>query len=83
VKNNLQTIFELLEKIPDSEWTDDSLEEAIMDYLKAKQLKTGEYLWPLRASLTGRAASPGPFAVAEILGKERSLKRINQAIKKL
>jgi len=93
VKNNLRTIFELLEKIPDSEWTDDSLEEAIMDYLKAKQLKTGEpastrpslggYLWPLRASLTGRAASPGPFAVAEVLGKERSLKRINQAIKKL
>jgi len=82
-KNNLQMIFELLEKIPDSEWTDDSLKEAIRDFLQVKGLKTGEYLWPLRASLTGRAASPGPFAVAEVLGKERSLKRINQAIKKI
>ena len=83
VKNNLQTIFEFLEKIPDSEWTADSLEQAIMDFLKVKGLKVGESLWPLRACLTGRAASPGPFEVAGVLGKEESLKRINQAIKKL
>jgi glutamyl-tRNA synthetase len=82
VKVNLQTMFELLEKIPETSWTDDSLEEGIMNYLQTKELKVGDYLWPLRVALTGRQASPGPFAVAEVLGKEESLKRINRAIKK-
>ncbi len=81
VRNNLKIIHELLEKIPEDNWTDDSIEEGIMSYLKAKNLKVGEYLWPMRAALTGRQASPGPFAVAEVLGKEKSLKRINEAIK--
>ena len=81
VKENLKLIDELLEKIPEQDWTDDSIEEGIMSYLKAKNLKVGEYLWPMRAALTGRQASPGPFAVAEVLGKEKSLGRLQQAIK--
>jgi len=81
VKINLRTVSELLEKIPEERWTDDSIEEALMSYLKTKNLKVGEYLWPMRAALTGRAASPGPFEVAEVLGKTESLKRINLAVK--
>jgi len=83
VKINLQTIFELLEKTSEVDWTDKKMEEAIMSYLRAKEFKAGDYLWPMRAALTGQKASPGPFEVAEVLGKEASLKRINQAIKKL
>ncbi|MBU1933993.1 hypothetical protein KKE87_02010, partial [Patescibacteria group bacterium] len=83
VKINLQIVFELLEKIPNAEWTDNSIEEAIISYLKIKELKVGDYLWPMRAALTGRQASPGPFEVAEVLGKEKSLKRIKQGIEKL
>ncbi len=79
VKNNLKIIYELLEKIPEGNWTDDSIEEGIMSYLRAKNLKVGEYLWPMRAALTGRQASPGPFAVAEVLGKIKSLDRLRQA----
>jgi glutamyl/glutaminyl-tRNA synthetase len=83
VKINLQTIFELLEKIADAEWNKCGLEEIIMNYLKAKEFKVGDYLWPMRVALTGRQASPGPFEVAGVLGKEESLKRITQAIKKM
>jgi len=83
VKINLHTVFELLEKIPEKEWTNDSLEEGIISYLKAKGFKLGDYLWPMRVALTGRAASPGPFEVAEVLGKAETLKRINLAIKKM
>ncbi|MEK7202899.1 MAG: glutamate--tRNA ligase [Patescibacteria group bacterium] len=83
VKINLQIVAELLEKIPDAEWTNDSIEEAIISYLNAKELKVGDYLWPLRVALTGKQASPGPFEVAEIFGKINTLKRINQAIKKV
>jgi glutamyl-tRNA synthetase len=41
----------------------------------------GRLLWPLRAALTGREKSPGPFEIAEILGKEKVLKRIKYAQK--
>ncbi|MFA4941990.1 MAG: glutamate--tRNA ligase [Patescibacteria group bacterium] len=80
VNKNLGEVIEQLEKIPEKNWVNDSLEEAIMTYIKAKELKTGDYLWPMRVALTGRKASPSPFDVAEVLGKERSLERIKIAV---
>ncbi|MBU4347553.1 glutamate--tRNA ligase [Patescibacteria group bacterium] len=83
IKNNLEQVCEQLEKIPEENWTNDSIEEALMSHIQLKGGKVGEYLWPLRAALTGRQASPGPFDVAEVLGKEESLKRVKEAIGKL
>ncbi|MDP2708756.1 MAG: glutamate--tRNA ligase [bacterium] len=83
VKENLQSIYEMLEKISSGEWQKEIMEKRVIGYLKENNLKLGDYLWPTRAALTGRRASPGPFEVAEILGKEGSLGRISQAIKKL
>lgn len=83
VKTNLQTVFELLEKISEPEWNKKNIEQVIMSYIKTQEFKIGDYLWPLRAALTGREASPGPFEVAEALGKEECLGRINWAIKRL
>ena len=80
VKKNLEEISEQLEKIPEKNWTNNSIEDALMSYIKAKEAKVGDYLWPMRAALTGRQASPGPFEVAEVLGKGRSLERIKFAI---
>ncbi|MEA3464308.1 MAG: glutamate--tRNA ligase [Patescibacteria group bacterium] len=82
-KKNLEKVYELLEKIPEENWTNDSIEDALISYIQAKKEKVGNYLWPMRAALTGREASPGPFDVAEVLGKEESLKRIKEAINKL
>jgi nondiscriminating glutamyl-tRNA synthetase len=39
----------------------------------------GYLLWPLRVALSGKKASAGPFDIAEILGKEKTLKRIIRA----
>ena len=43
----------------------------------------GYLLWPLRAALSGKSFSPSPFEIAEILGKEKTLKRISEAKKVL
>ncbi|MFH1233734.1 MAG: glutamate--tRNA ligase [Patescibacteria group bacterium] len=97
VKNNLEQIFEQLNKIPSANWTNGSIEEGIMSHIQArfehtatngvhpneKRMKTGDYLWPMRVALTGRQASPGPFDVAEVLGKKESLKRIKEGIDSL
>jgi len=77
---NLKKVYELLDKIPEENWTNDSIEEGVLSYLQAKELKIGEYLWPLRACLTGEKASPSPFDVAEVLGKKESLARVTKAI---
>jgi glutamyl-tRNA synthetase len=82
VKTNLEKLKELLDKIPAGEWTHHSVKDSIMTYIEAKGLKTGDYLWPLRVSLTGRKASPSPFEVAEVLGKEESMRRVEGAIRK-
>ena len=43
----------------------------------------GYLLWPLRVALSGKQFSPSPFEIADILGKEKTLKRIAEAIKML
>ena len=48
-----------------------------------KRIDRGYFLWPLRVALSGKEASAGPFEIAEILGKEKTLKRIKEAKKKL
>jgi len=37
----------------------------------------------LRVALTGLKKSPGPFEIAEALGKEETLVRVNVALQKL
>ncbi|MBI4812612.1 glutamate--tRNA ligase [Candidatus Falkowbacteria bacterium] len=82
-KKNLETIYKLLEKIQDDEWTKHSTKDVIMGHIEAVGGKAGDYLWPLRVALTGRRASPPPFEVAEILGKEGSLRRVREGIGKI
>lgn len=53
-------------------------------YLKAvvsgRNLKAGEFFWPLRVALTGRERSHSPFEMAYVLGKKETLNRIDHAI---
>jgi len=44
------------------------------------ELKFGKVAQPLRVALTGGVPSPGIYEVLQVLGKERSLQRIEQAI---
>jgi len=39
----------------------------------------GSVLWPLRAALSGKKASPGPFELMDVLGQEETLKRLKRA----
>ncbi len=80
-QSNLAKIRDILIDIEEEQWTKEHLEQIIIEYLKNNNLKIGEYLWPMRVALTGQEASPGPFEVAEILGKEETIKRIDKSIK--
>jgi len=81
IKNNIQELLSLLKSIPVKDFKKSDLESAIMPL--AEKLGRGAALWPLRAALSGKEASPGPFEIMEILGKEESSRRLDTAIKKL
>ncbi len=61
-------------------WTLASIESAFLVALG--EGSKGQLLWPLRVALSGRKASPGPFEILTILGKQKSVLRIEEAIKK-
>ncbi|GAH56879.1 unnamed protein product, partial [marine sediment metagenome] len=68
----------ILSKIKTENWTKENLERQIMPEAE-KMGDRGKLLWPLRVVLTGKEASAGPFEIAEILGKEKTIKRIKEA----
>ncbi len=88
IKSIINKLEKILYEINEQDWTKENLsviliEEANKEGLSAetsvKAGDRGKLLWPLRVALTGKKASPGPFEVAEILGKEKTLKRLKNA----
>ena len=80
IKDSLDKIEKILSDVKEKDFTAKKLEKILV--VKAEKIRDrGELLWPLRVALTGREASPGPFEIAEILGKEKVLKRIKYAQK--
>lgn len=79
-KDNLNELYKKLESFSESDWTKEQLEAKIIEYIKSKDGKVGDYLWPMRVALTGLKASPGPFEIADVLGKSKTLGRIKLAI---
>ena len=78
LKKVLCEIERILNTLKPEEFNKQNLEKILM--LEAgKRKNRGELLWPLRVALTGKKASAGPFEIAEILGKQKTLQRINQA----
>lgn len=74
---HLDKVADLLQKISPDELTAESVKSALWDY--ANEAGRGNVLWPLRYALSGRDKSPDPFTLAEILGKETTMRRIKKA----
>jgi len=78
IGNSLDKLTDLLSKINEGDWNKENLENILMSETE-KAGDRGKILWPLRAALTGKEASAGPFEIAEISGKEKTLKRLQEA----
>jgi len=78
---NLKLLFEEINKVFKADFNQANLEKIIMPLTAV--WGRGELLWPLRAVLSGKEYSAGPFEIMYVLGKEETLKRINIAIEKL
>ncbi len=76
VMTRLTHLERVLADIHENDWTAKNMEEKIRECITANALGVGETLWPFRVALSGQKASPGPFAIAAILGKKQTLARI-------
>ncbi|MFF3688930.1 glutamate--tRNA ligase [Streptomyces sp. NPDC002187] len=72
------------EKLEAADWTSpESLKEAVLAAGEAHGLKLGKAQAPVRVAVTGRTVGLPLFESLQILGKERTLSRIDAALAKL
>ncbi len=62
------------------EWNSQALENSFKELAIEKNIKPGELQFPFRIMLVGGKFGPPVFNIAELLGKEETISRINRAI---
>lgn len=75
----LKTVRTILDSITDGDWSAEKILGDVKAEVGKGQWKLGQLLWPLRAALTGLPFSPGAVEVAAILGKLKTLERLDRA----
>jgi glutamyl-tRNA synthetase len=63
-----------------SEWAAGALEAAVNGYVATKQVKLNNVAQPLRVAVSGGTISPPIFQSLELLGRERTLARIDRSL---
>ena len=88
LKSSLNKSKGVLLKIDEGKFNKKNLTEILLKEAKdfGEKIKKGGdrgcLLWPLRVALTGKENSAGPFEIADVLGKEETIKRVNKALSK-
>ncbi len=80
-KERLYGLRDYLATLDDHAFDDPkALEGRVIPFIAEKGWTNADSLWPLRVALTGREKSPSPFEVAWVLGKGKTLARVEDAI---
>ena len=66
-----------------SDWHTGPLEDALRGVAERRGVGAGKLFQPLRVALTGSGVSPGIFDVLMLLGRDRSLARLDTALQQL
>ena len=81
VRENFPELAERLKALP--EWTEESIEEAVRGLAAEKEKGARHLIHPLRFATTGRTVSAGLFETMLLLGRGRSLLRIEDTAEKM
>lgn len=79
----IKRLQSLYETFRGADWTREGLEVSLRDLASQMEVGAGKLIHPLRIALTGNMASPGIFDVLYLLGRERSLSRIEDAVERI
>ncbi len=78
----LEKLLPVLEGVED--WTETAIHDAVMAFIPETGMKTGQLLWPMRIAISGQMSTPGgAFEIAYLLGKDETLRRMSESLKKL
>ena len=78
----LQMVVPVFEAM--TEWTFESIHDALINLAAEKELKNGRIMWPVRVAASGKPTTPGgAVEICHILGKEETLRRIRAGIQQL
>ena len=64
-------------------FTHDELDQALRSGADSLKIKAGQMFQPIRVAVCGRKNAPPLFETLEILGREKCLKRIGEALRLL
>jgi glutamyl-tRNA synthetase len=81
VRAPMATLIEQLKKLDD--FTETSVEHVFSAVLQELGLTMSTLAQPVRVALTGSTVSPGIHEVIAVLGKERTLRRLQSALQRL
>ena len=87
-KSTVESSKEMLEAaipvIENTAWEREALTEALMTLAQQKEVKNSVVMWPVRIAASGVAVTPGGCSeVLILLGREESLRRLNEGLSKL
>ena len=68
-----------LENLDENIWITENIRNILMP-IANKMESRGELLHPIRYALSGLDKSPDPFVIAEILGKNETISRLQRAV---
>jgi glutamyl-tRNA synthetase len=74
----IQSLIEKLAML--SEFTEAAIEQAFTNTLNEYGIQMGKLAQPVRVALTGATVSPGIHDVIAVLGKERTIRRLQKAL---
>lgn len=78
----LNKILPMLESL--SDWTYDSIHDALYALAEQEGAKIGKIMWPLRIATAGKSVTPGgAIEIPLILGKEETIRRLKIGMEKL
>ena len=65
------------------EWSEPAIEEALQGVLERTEAKPGQVYQPIRVALAGTTVSPGIFETLRLLGRDESLRRIDDTLNRM
>ena len=79
ISENIARAIKELDKLKEKDFTNENIKNTLMQ-MANKLESRGELLHPVRYALSGLDKSPDPFTIAEILGKNETLSRLQKAV---
>ncbi|HLL57835.1 MAG TPA: glutamate--tRNA ligase [Rubrobacteraceae bacterium] len=81
VRESLPELLERLKALP--EWTEEATEEAVRGLAAEREKGARHLIHPLRFAATGRTVSAGLFETLALLGRERTMLRLEKAVEEM